>query len=121
MPPDEQTLAAMSSFARLFRPYVEERATWQEVEAMIRDESTWQGAHALFDRIRIKTLSVQEGDDKLNCQYSFEEICAKTLYNFSDPVDPFDVDSPFWVIPLALRFSRFLKLPDSAVLDAIAA
>ena len=39
-------------------------------------------AHALFDRIRQKTLVAERaGESDLAAQYLFEEICAKTLYN----------------------------------------
>lgn len=51
-------------------------------------------------------------------QYGFEEICAKTLYNMSGHVPggewpyPFDDDSPFWVVPLAVGFARALGVAD---------
>jgi hypothetical protein len=122
MPPHERTLIVMGNLVRLFSPHVQKRETWHELDAMIRDERTWQQAHALFDRMRDQTLSVgREGSNKLGYQYAFEETCAKTLYNFSCPEDPFDLDSAFWVIPIALDFARVLGLPDSSVVDAIAA
>src|SRR5262245_34976573 len=57
---------------------------------------------------------------RLQYQYSFEEICAKTLYNLADHspgfsaqyLPPFDDDSPFWAIPIAIDFARELGIED---------
>jgi hypothetical protein len=51
---------------------------------MASDDQKWRYAHALFSRIRAKTLRADEANDQvLQQQYSFEEICAKTLFNMS--------------------------------------
>ncbi len=34
----------------------------------------------------------------------FIEICYKTLYNLVYPSDPFDADSPYYIIPIALEY-----------------
>ena len=88
---------------------------------MLPEEASWRKAHDLFDRIRDKTLSAdQRGDHLRIVQYCFEEICAKTLFNLTDTNAPFDEDSPYYVIPHALRLARALNLSDAAVIEVIA-
>jgi hypothetical protein len=87
---------------------------------MASDDIQWRYAHALFSRIRDKTLRADDAKDRLlQEQYCFEEICAKTLFNMSghDPAygefpNPFDDDSPFWVLPTAVSFARALGVDD---------
>jgi len=45
-------------------------------------------------------------------QHAFEEICAKTLYNLTREPAPFDPDSPFWVLPLAVGLGFRLGVTD---------
>lgn len=55
-----------------------------------------------------------QGDELKLAQCAFEEICAKTLYNLSGEPAPFDADSPFWVIPLAINLGANLGLTTPA-------
>ena len=72
---------------------------------MASDHREWRRAHWLFSRIRAKTLKADATNDRLlQLQYSFEEICAKTLFNMSGR--SFDDDAPFWVVPIAVGFAR---------------
>ena len=96
-----------------------ERSTLTELKAMALDYRTWREAHKLFSRIRDKTLKADASADRLlQAQYSFEEICAKTLYNLADHhegfsaayLPPFDSDSPLWVFPMAIGFADALGL-----------
>ena len=88
--------------------------------AMAADRSQWRKGHDLFDRIRAKTLRADKTNDlMLQYQYSFEEICAKTLYNLSGFPAPFDDDSPFWVIPLAVGFARSLGVDDPCAVSSL--
>ncbi len=89
---------------------------------MLKRPDTWSHAHALFDRIRTKTLRAEDsGNTSLSCQYLFEEICAKTLYNLTFPDDPFDSDSCYWIIPIAIGFARSVGLQDADVITIVAA
>jgi hypothetical protein len=90
-----------------------------ELKEMALNPKSWREAHKLFDRIRDKTLKADEtGSRRLQWQYSFEEICAKTFYNIADHHDgfsaeylpPFDVDVPFWVVPIAISFAHELGI-----------
>ena len=106
----------------LFAPRCSDRATLDELLAMAADHHEWQKGHDLFDRIRGKTLAAERANDISRvAQYLFEEVCAKTLYNMSYPRGPFDADSPYWIIPNALKFARALGARDSDVFAIVAA
>jgi hypothetical protein len=103
----------------LFRPLCSDCETMDELAFVASAEERWASAHAVFDRIRPKSL---EAGSELGIQYAFEEICAKTLYNLSSFIDdPFDSDAPYWVIPFALQFARSLGIEDKSVLAIVAA
>ena len=88
---------------------VSETATMRLLREVAADWHRWSEGHAVFDRIREKTLEAEHSSDRLaSNQYAFEEICAKTLYNMSNPEDPFDSDSAFWILPLAANLSAAL-------------
>ena len=106
---------AIGEMVQFFLPRVREQTTLRELGQMASDPSRWRYAHVLFGRIRNKTLKADDTNNELlQWQYSFEEICAKTLFNLSDHYDPqgkecpapFDEDSPFWVVPFAVNFAR---------------
>src|SRR5262245_16466711 len=104
---------------RFFLPHCAEQSTLRELDAMASDDEQWKFAHALFRRIRDKTLRAIAAKDRLlGHQYAFEEICAKTLYNISGHLrgkefpPRFDSDCPFWVFPIAVAFARALGIED---------
>jgi hypothetical protein len=98
-----------------------DRETIEELFRIIGDRQRWKEAHALFGRIRDKTLRADaRGNQKLIAQYCFEEICAKSIYNESGTDAPFDSDSPFWVVPLAIQAARELGIDQNRVLAAVA-
>ena len=115
MPHTNSTAQAIQEMVRGFLPRCADQSTLRELDDMASDDEKWRYAHALFNRIRDKTLRADRAQDELlKHQYSFEEICAKTLYNMSGHIPgrefpyPFDDDSPFWVIPIAVGFARSL-------------
>ena len=91
----------------LFLPHCSEATTLKELRDIAIDNNRWNEAHDLFVIIRHKT---DKSSGALEKQYLFEEICAKSLYNTycysHDIEDPFDPDSPFWILPLALRLGK---------------
>jgi hypothetical protein len=98
-----------------------DRETIDELFRVIDDERRWKEAHDLFSRIRDKTLrAIDRGDGRLQAQYGFEEICAKSIYNEAVVDDPFDSDSPFWVVPLALQAAHELGIDRERVLAVVA-
>lgn len=106
----------MKQMIELFAPHCEDRSTLDELHRMIDDQRSWPRAHDLFSRIRRKTLEAESrGDAQADCQYLFEEICAKTIFNLTDTDAPFDEDSPDWVVPNALSLARKLGIDESEV------
>ena len=87
---------------------------------MAADRSRWQQGHALLQRIRSKTLLAERsGEAAKSEQYLFEEVCAKTFYNLSHEPAPFDADSPYWVVPNAIRLARRLGIAETTLLRVV--
>jgi hypothetical protein len=115
MSSEESVAESIREMAEFFLPRCEDATTLNELITMAEDQTQWRKAHDLFSRIRRKTLRADKTQNRiLQHQYSFEEICAKTLFNLSDGTNdaPFDSDSPFWVIPIAVDFARALGADD---------
>lgn len=117
---------AIGEMVRFFLPRCSDQSTLRELEAMTSDDEKWRYAHDLFGRIRAKTLCADRAADSLlQQQYGFEEICAKTLYNMTGHITggefpyPFDDDSPFWVIPIAVGFARALGVQDPCGISSL--
>jgi hypothetical protein len=126
MPHTNSTAEAIQEMVRFFLPRCADQSTLRELDDMASDDEKWRHAHALFSRIRDKTLRADTKKDKLlQHQYSFEEICAKTLYNLSGHIKgrefpyPFDDDSPFWVIPIAVAFARAIGVADPFAVSSL--
>jgi hypothetical protein len=110
---------AIEEMVSFFLPHCADPSTIGELWEMASDPGKWREAHKLFDRIGLKTLrAVEAKDHLLACQYVFEEICAKTLYNMADHrqefsteyLPRFDHDAPFWVVPIAVHLAHRLGL-----------
>ena len=102
----------------LFLPRCGDTETMAELQVLLRDEKEWVKAHYLSTRIRAKSINAFKTHDvKAEMQYSFEETCAKTLHNLSRSKRPFDADTPYWIIPLALKLAKALGLDAQKVLD----
>ena len=108
---------AIGELTRIFLPRCADRSTLIELQEMASDPERWRHAHALFYRIREKTLAADAAHDRrLAHQYCFEEICAKSLYNLSGQVSGgdwpfrFDRDSPSWLVRNAADFANLLGI-----------
>jgi hypothetical protein len=110
-----EQLAALLS---LFLPCCMDTETMRELQALLRKEAEWPTAHYLATRIRSKTIAaIKAGDARAEAQFYFEEMCARTLYNLSNPKKPFEPDSPYWIIPLALKLARTLDIDARKIAD----
>ena len=110
----------ISRLLDLFSPHCAERETFDWLRSAATDRGKWYKAHDVFGRIRRKSLQAERlKSERLAAQYLFEEICAKTLYNLSGASAPFDMDSPYWVIPSAIAFARKIGVADSEVLVCV--
>jgi hypothetical protein len=109
-------LDEMRRLIEVFAAHSQDRSTLDELHGMIGDRKTWHEAHALFGRIRRKTVMAERRKDEVaNCQYLLKEVCAKTLYNLSGQPAPFDPDSPYWIVPCALSLARRMSIGESQV------
>lgn len=116
-----QIIPSLLGLIDLFLLNCPEKTTLEQLRRLLLDSDRWVEAHGLFDRIRRKTLEADRSKDPLlQVQYSFEEICAKTLFNLANTDAPFDSDSPYFVIPLALDLSRALGIEDEEVIRIVA-
>jgi hypothetical protein len=100
----------------LFLQHCDDRETLFELESIAANQHQWHEGHALFQRIRSKTLVAERSRDSLKTkQYCFEEVCAKTLYNLSGCSAPFDSDSPDWISPNAVALAKALGISDPSL------
>jgi hypothetical protein len=113
-------ITAMLAPLMFFEGRCKDKETLRKLVALANDKSRWRQAHALFYEIRRKALAAEQRNDHLAlAQYNFEEICAKTLYNMTREPAPFDPDSPFWVLPLALKLGRMLGIADASEISPL--
>lgn len=105
----------------LFASSCEDKTTLDQLMRMVDDRSRWRGAHNLFQQIRAKTLkAIARQDKRAELQYHFEEVCAKALYNLSGEPAPFDADSPYWIVPNALKLAKEVGVDESEVTRIVA-
>jgi hypothetical protein len=117
--PTDITTAILAPLT-FFEKRCKEKETLRKLIELANDRSRRKEAHALFYEIRRKTLAAEQSNDQVAlAQYSFEEICAKTLYNLTHEPAPFDPDSPFWVLPLALELGQMLGIMDAGEISPL--
>lgn len=114
----------------VFRDHVLDKETHAWVTELVAEEKRWPQAHDIFSTVRRRLLSVTEKDGqrlppekydrRRACQYIFEELCLKTIFNETDTRAPFDSCSPFWVASSAVRLARALEISVETVVNAIA-
>ncbi|MBK8545207.1 MAG: hypothetical protein IPL62_17745 [Caulobacteraceae bacterium] len=113
-------ITAMLAPLTFFEARCGDKDTLRKLIALANDRTRRKEAHALFSEIRQKTLAAHKREDELAlAQYAFEEICAKTLYNLTHEPAPFDPDSPFWVLPLALQLGQRFGVTDPAEISPL--
>ncbi|HEY4262953.1 MAG TPA: hypothetical protein VGM98_22525 [Schlesneria sp.] len=100
------------AFLRLFEGHAADPETHGWVMALVQDRSRWSEAHDIFDRVRERKLEAIAANDVVReGQYAFEEICLKSLYNETAALDPFDSDSPYWILKCAIGRARLINIP----------
>jgi hypothetical protein len=73
----------------------------------------WVNAHNAFSTLRTTTLDLESARDRTKeerlflCLVGLAENAAKVIYNATDPPDPFDADSGWWI---AVCLKSFLDL-----------
>jgi hypothetical protein len=86
-----------------------------QVLEIARDATRWWEGHRAFDAVRRLTLEAERrhATGRYVSLLFVAEITAKTAYNASEPLDPFDDDSPWWLVPNARHFA--LTLGDARI------
>ena len=79
---------------RLFEGHVPDCETHSWVVALAASPSKWPDAHRVFDRVR-------------------------NLYNETPAQDPFDSDSPHWIIKCAIGLARRVGVPVREVIAVV--
>src|SRR5476649_2355660 len=111
----------MEALISLFKPSCRDTETLMELQGLLHHEKEWPKAHYLCTRIRARNLNaIKGGDGRAEAQYYFEEVCAQTIYNLSASKKPFDPDSPYWVIPMALKLARVLEIDSRKIIEIVA-
>jgi len=108
---------AIVRLLQLFKDHVPDQESNALVLKLATNSSKWTAGHAVFDKVRDRLLDTD--DQNRTAQYNFEESCCKAIYNASDPSDPFDPSSAFFVVPEALSLANVLGIPVEAVMDAL--
>jgi hypothetical protein len=105
----------------LFEGHVPDRETNTWVNRLARDPNKWSRAHDVFGQVRRRNLVAINLKDLIReCQYCFEEVCLKSLYNETDTVARFDSDSPYWVIKNAIVLARAVGVSLDDVVKIVA-
>lgn len=111
----------MKAMLDLFENHVPDRDSNRLVWKFCDEKERWIKAHGLHSTLRDRNLgAIRKGDKVRECQYCFEEVIAKTLFNLTYPDAPFDADSPYWVIKCALRLAKELNIPSNKVVEIVA-
>lgn len=106
---------------QLFNGRVRDAESYARIVELVASPPYWSAGHALFDEVRRRLLAATKAKDmSREWQHHFEESCCKAVYNASDPHDPFDPGSAFFVVPQAFGLARALGIPDADVVAALA-
>jgi hypothetical protein len=120
-PYERQMGANIAALVQLFQSRVPDSETSSQVLALAKATGNWSAGHAVFDCVRIRLLAADESKDELRqAQYHFEESCLKAIYNATDPKDPFDPSSAYWIASEAIRLARLTSVPIEDVLRILA-
>ena len=104
----------------LFEEVVPDRESNRLVWRFCDEKHKWIKAHGLHSTLRDRNVkATNQGDKVKECQYCFEEVIAKTLFNLTRSDVPFDPDSPYWIIKNALRLAKALNVPSEKVVEIV--
>ena len=105
----------------LFENEVPDKESNRLVKKFCDEKARWYKAHGLHSTLRDRNLkAIKQKNKAKECQYCFEEVIAKTLYNLTRSSAPFDPDSPYWVIKNALSLAKALEIPTEKVVEIVA-
>jgi hypothetical protein len=118
-PYGRQAGASIIALLRLFQGKAPDLLSARQV-LNVALSNDWSRAYEARSQVRNRLLLTSKADDPIRlAQYWFEESCLETLYNDTQPADPFDSISPYWVVPHAIKLAKQLSIPIDDVLAAI--
>jgi hypothetical protein len=80
----------------------------------------WTAGHAVFDEVRRRLLVASKARDQAReWQYHFEESCCKARYHATEPPDPLDPSSAFFVVVQAMGMTRAFKIPLEPIAEVV--
>jgi len=119
-PYEQQMGQFIVGLLQLFSGQVADVESHQRVLELAATPSRWSAGHAVFDVVRSRLLATADKDQPRKLQYYFEESCCQSMYNATDPPDPFDPSSAFFVAGQALSLARSIGVPVEAVVAVLA-
>lgn len=103
---------------RVFAGRVPDTESNSQVLELAASPTRWSAGHAVFNEVRRRLLVATKAKDEVRqWQYCFEESCCQAIYNATEPRDPFDPSSAFFVVAQALSLAQAVGIP----LDVVAA
>jgi hypothetical protein len=115
-PYERQMGGYISALLGLFAGRVPDAESHACVLKLAANPRCWSAGHAVFDEIRHRSLAAMDPATRARpAQYFFEESCCQALYNATEPQDPFDPSSAFFVVASALALAQLTGVPLEAV------
>jgi hypothetical protein len=111
----------IAGLLRLFAGHVPDPESNARVAELATAPDRWSAGHAVFDEVRRRLLAAMKAEDKpREWQHHFEESCCQAMYNATNPPDPFDPGSAFFIATQALGLARVVGVPAEAVVAVLA-
>lgn len=119
-PCERQMGRIISSLLSLFSGRVPDAESHAHVSALADSPRRWSAGHAVFREVRGRMRAAMEaGDGPREVQHHFEESCCQALYNATNPPDPFDPGSAFFVAGQAFGLALTVGVPVDAVVAVL--
>lgn len=120
-PYERQMGSLIVGLLRLFDSRVPDVESHSHVLELAATPDLWSAGHAVFGEVRHRrNAAAKAGDKPRKWQYYFEESCCKAMYNATNPEDPFDPSSPFFVSGAALGLAKVVGVPIELVVAVLA-
>lgn len=120
-PYEYQMGGIIARLLRVFAGRVPDSESHARIAELVACPGRWTAGHAVFDEVHRRLLTAMKAKDALReWQHHFEESCCQAVYNATDPRDPFDLGSAFFVVPQAFGFARAVGVAVAEVVTALA-
>jgi len=93
----------MLMICELIMQYYPNSSELVDLMELLKDRKRWNTAHDHFDCTRQKLIEMSTDSNETN-KYNMHllglvEIMLKLVYNLTNPLDPFDMDTGWWLVP----------------------